>query len=472
MKFDISIQNLGKIDSANIKLRPFTVISGANSSGKSFVTKALYSFFSTINTDHVTRVVRSQLARLRLIAQGCRRELNNPSSIVLEDYKYLLEYLGDFQSFALEELGNCTYTEQISREFVMSEHLLVLSDHVSKILDSISGTKKYEDYKESIQMISFLLKQLKEIIETPTSTLVKHVEKGFKESLKENFQVASLTDIKRVSSKKNDKIKFDLGSLGYIEIDNEDIAFSLRNDSINDFQALYNVVFLESPIYWKLRRPLKKLKENQGFYGRFPNFDRNDEQLTGVPKYFYDLTGLLDEKYKSNEHNQSNVDLYHQINKTIGGELDISEDGDICFKENQHNININLTATGITNLGLIGLLLKRNVIAKGSYIFVDEPEVNLHPAWQKLMVETLYKLSLNGINVVIASHSIDMIKYIENIVETVPKDQLNEHFAINQLSSDGTSLNDDDDPLRKLASIKSDLGASFFDMVLDGDYGF
>lgn len=44
MKLDVVVSNFGKINKANIKIRPFTVIAGRNSSGKSFLTKSLYSF--------------------------------------------------------------------------------------------------------------------------------------------------------------------------------------------------------------------------------------------------------------------------------------------------------------------------------------------------------------------------------------------------------------------------------------------
>ncbi|TOH73957.1 ABC transporter, partial [Vibrio parahaemolyticus] len=121
------------------------------------------------------------------------------------------------------------------------------------------------------------------------------------------------------------------------------------------------------------------------------------------------------------------------------------------------------------NLGLIGLLLKRNVIAKGSFVFVDEPEVNLHPAWQKVMIETLYQLSLVGINVVIASHSIDMMKYIENIMDKYDESELLEHFAINRLSTDGISINNEP-PRQSMAKIKEDLGSPFYEMMLDSGW--
>ncbi|MER0307322.1 hypothetical protein ABRZ88_22760, partial [Vibrio vulnificus] len=42
--------------------------------------------------------------------------------------------------------------------------------------------------------------------------------------------------------------------------------------------------------------------------------------------------------------------------------------------------------------------------------------VNLHPAWQKVLVDVLYRLSQSGVNIVMASHSVDMMKYIENIM--------------------------------------------------------
>lgn len=120
-------------------------------------------------------------------------------------------------------------------------------------------------------------------------------------------------------------------------------------------------------------------------------------------------------------------------------------------------------------MGLIGLLLKRNVIAEGSFIFVDEPEVNLHPAWQKIMIEVLYQLSLSGVNIVIASHSIDMMKYIENIMDEYSDEELPEHFAINGLSSTGESI-ENISPRQAIQKIKNDLGSPFYEMMMESGW--
>jgi predicted ATPase len=64
----------------------------------------------------------------------------------------------------------------------------------------------------------------------------------------------------------------------------------------------------------------------------------------------------------------------------------------------------------MTNLGMIQALLKNNVISKGSFVFFDEPETNLHPAWQVVLTKVLIKLAESGVNVVMATHSLDIKK--------------------------------------------------------------
>jgi len=48
-KLDIKVENLGKFKGGTIKVRPLTVLTGENGTGKSFFTKTLYSVFSIIN---------------------------------------------------------------------------------------------------------------------------------------------------------------------------------------------------------------------------------------------------------------------------------------------------------------------------------------------------------------------------------------------------------------------------------------
>jgi energy-coupling factor transporter ATP-binding protein EcfA2 len=49
---DVAIQNFGKIKQAAFQVKPFTVIAGKNACGKSFITRGLYSVFSSLNKDN------------------------------------------------------------------------------------------------------------------------------------------------------------------------------------------------------------------------------------------------------------------------------------------------------------------------------------------------------------------------------------------------------------------------------------
>lgn len=467
MNFNVEIKNFGKIKEANIKISPFTVIAGSNSSGKSFVTKALYSFFSTINKDHVTIEITQAIMRIMAIFNNARYSLNNPSQVLFDLGIDFSESVKLLERTIYQEYGECTYIEQFSRSYIVKERLDKVSSIADIILNEISGKKKYSSFKESMAVVQRTIKLIEGILTKPNDILSEKIQEGFKNALKENFQVQSLSELRNYMVSNDGHIAFNFEKLGSISIDGENIDFRLDTNSVDEFQRLYNVVFLESPIYWKLKQSLESVRDQKNI-SRYMNSKRRDA-LLGVPKHFYDLVDLVNEKIKL-EDDSKNIDLYHDINSVIGGELDISDTGEMFFKEKNcpKNIGISATATGITNLGIISLLLKRNVISEGSFIFVDEPEVNLHPAWQSVMIDSLYKLSRNGINVVIATHSIDMMKYIENIVHSIDDtSDINAHFSVNELSSLGISSGDEKSISQKISSIKSALGDSFYNMSLE-----
>ncbi|NOQ13005.1 MAG: AAA family ATPase [Methyloprofundus sp.] len=56
---DVEIVNFGKLKHAKIQIKPFTVIAGKNASGKSFVTRSLYTIFRSFNKDYLSIEVES-----------------------------------------------------------------------------------------------------------------------------------------------------------------------------------------------------------------------------------------------------------------------------------------------------------------------------------------------------------------------------------------------------------------------------
>ena len=165
--------------------------------------------------------------------------------------------------------------------------------------------------------------------------------------------------------------------------------------------------------------------------------------------------------------NTSFDDIVEALEKAIDGNLSISN-GNIRFNDNSNgrSAGLSLTALGTTNIGMLALLLKQGAILPGTFLFIDEPEVHLHPSWQVIFVQALYALSKRGVNVVIASHSIDIMKAIENLMEQDENQQ--DHFGINQLSQDGNSIDDSKHNLKRIAAISEDLGNPFYEMMMEG----
>ena len=119
---------------------------------------------------------------------------------------------------------------------------------------------------------------------------------------------------------------------------------------------------------------------------------------------------------------------------------------------------------GVANLGILALLIERKVLDEDTLLFIDEPEAHLHPAWQVVMAEALFELARQGVNVVIATHSIDILKWLEVHVKKNPEDE--RLVALNQFPVEKSET--DEDFRMKLAKIKRELTEPFSQLFVDG----
>lgn len=66
MRIDVNISNLGKITKAKIGIRPITLLTGPNGTGKSFFTKSLYSILNVINKDVYLISITRQISLIKI----------------------------------------------------------------------------------------------------------------------------------------------------------------------------------------------------------------------------------------------------------------------------------------------------------------------------------------------------------------------------------------------------------------------
>ena len=95
----------------------------------------------------------------------------------------------------------------------------------------------------------------------------------------------------------------------------------------------------------------------------------------------------------------------------IGGKVVYKNDRYYTEKEDGTLIDFTFEAEGFKKLGLIYRLIETGHFEKGNVLIWDEPEANLNPRWLPFVVDILFELSRRGMQVFVATHEYNLMKY-------------------------------------------------------------
>jgi ABC-type transport system involved in cytochrome c biogenesis ATPase subunit len=117
-------------------------------------------------------------------------------------------------------------------------------------------------------------------------------------------------------------------------------------------------------------------------------------------------------------------DVMQRIQKLLGGDLKL-DNGDLVFERSDGSrLESQLLAEGHRKLAMLIYLLRSDVIERGSTLFWDEPEANLNPAAIKLLAEALFVLTGLGVQVILATHSLFLLREFEILQMKAQSDNL------------------------------------------------
>ena len=485
MLFDLNIENFGKLDDAKIRIGRFTVFAGPNNTGKSYVSKLLYSLFNAMNAnlaavwlDELAKPILRELRMIeRKLASGILTPLSSHDIQQIESYvqqmrSYIRDMKGivtihadDYESY--EEVSDALgsrYPQLVEKSEELKKTCDIVEQEWGKILqlydDGILGGRlkrlvgkiKHSALKEEIDKLH------EEISNTKyRDFIISGLEYKTRQNLMMNFQTP---DLSLLRNKQDKDIVIDITSIGKFEIaEGDQINFSVNITGLQLLRAYSKVIYLESPLYWKLKEALESLRLNPRFFR-----SSREERLTGVPGYFYELASALREKHTNGAAFPNLIEKLTGED-VLNGKIEISEHGELVFQENGQALPLPLVAMGVVNLGILALLIERKTIDEETFIFIDEPEAHLHPAWQVVMAETLFALSQQGVNVVIATHSVDILKWLEVHVKEKPEDK--KLIALNHFTPQGVE-NHGEDFEADMMAIKESLIRPFADLRLKG----
>lgn len=500
MQLNLNIKNFGKLEDAEIRIGSFTVLAGPNNTGKSYVSKLLYSLFNAMNANHadvaLDEMVRPILSELRVLSQRIESPLNEVQSpdinADIQEMRNRIkamkriaaacsddnsEYEDEFE--ALDNLypGLVENAEEIKnlhnkieqKADAINQKIKKISEKEIKpgggfgtsripttsLASMLSPQESYLDCSRLEQNVGRLCERIRRA--PPGDFIQLGMGSKIHQNLIENFQTPNLSLLIKNQDKETAIIKIE-GVGQFMFVDDGGMGFSIEPAGLQLLQEYSRVIYLESPVYWKIKGALLKAPGISRFSGR-----SNRKTLTGVPGYFYDLLDALGETYSGDV---AFPDLLDKLTgkEILGGRISISDVGDLIFQENNHSFPLPLTAMGVTNLGILALLIERKVIDKNSFVFIDEPEAHLHPAWQIAITEILFELSRQGVNIVIATHSADILKWLEVHIKKHPEDE--KLVTLNQFPAN--DYDDEEDFSLKIAKIKEELTKPFADLYMAG----
>jgi len=455
MKLKYNLENIGNIEKASIIIKPLTIIAGENSSGKTFVTKSLYTVLNSVYQNHFSQKVITQYISLKRDYQNFLDKLKKPSKKDILFENKIMEFDDRIYQVILELIDSDFEKE----ESVIINNLKLFDEYEKSLVEYFKERATLKKFQKDVNEIQSILTKLEDFIfiinnrrDIVVSSIDSHLEIGFKK----NYQITNLKSLINLSLDK--ELKLSIEDIGEIQIGSKSkLNFNFYGEGIEKIQKVQNILFFDSPVYIKIRKALEKDKR-LGF-----DILKKDEDkyLRGYPEYLDKLYEFLDKEYIETADFSS---ISEDIQKIISGKLNVSKSGDIQYTDNKNNtIPLSLTAMGISNIGLIDLLLRNNVINKGSFLIMDEPEVHLHPEWQVILAQLLYKIAKSGANIIIATHSLDFLKAFENILKE-ENEIAEDIIAINKMPYEESFSEKTE--LEKVGIVLDDLSRPFYNLYM------
>lgn len=370
----IGIQYLGRVARAEIECEGITVVAGANGSGKSTVSKSIYalqeSFYELKNRAALQR--RRSITKLLVEWQQGREEF---AGLEVND-KWTMRK--EMRILFLNKMEREDFFRKISEILVSygveecgGDEIGVLYEGYQEIREK--GLKYYEEY----------------VIQTVWERIFKNQANTFGEE--ENAHVIYSFDDSKLS----------------VEIKDEQVIDFIYKES--------SLAQMEKTIYI----PTSDVIDSLGSYRKGISSGRTRDNAYANE----DLVSMLIEEKEPQDWTAEEKEEIRKQKGVLRDILDVIVDGNIQTKEGRltyfenwcnHEVEFSNIASGMKIFIILKRLLENGVFLETSFVIIDEPETNLHPAWQLKLAELLVLLQCRlGIRIYVNSHSPYFVRAVE-----------------------------------------------------------
>ena len=419
----ISIENFKTIKSLqNFEIKPFTVLSGVNSSGKSSFIQLLLLLKQTIELDSSNEpfLLDGKLYKVRefkdiITDKDLKRNLNvsfefNKSEFIqienlktisifnsLGDYKCLIEMKYDIN------LNDDIYISQFSVNFVFSEkkvHFISFNSNPDNIFSIETNSAIFEKelyYEKPIIKNIHFSSIYPEYYESEQEEVV---ELGDHESIEHKFNknLINLEDVKTI-------INSFFQNISYIE-PNRDVPKDEYSFSRNHKNVGTKGEFVAQVLEENANKQIIFCTQEKGENGT--TYKEDSKTLVEAVKYWM-------------------CDVF-QIAKDI-----ITEKKNDTYKIlliNKAGLPISIKHVGFGISQLLPIVVEGLMMTNKGTLIVEQPEIHLHPKLQSSLYDFLYGLTKQGKKVIVETHSSHFITRMRRRIVEDETNQMDDNISL------------------------------------------
>jgi len=161
----------------------------------------------------------------------------------------------------------------------------------------------------------------------------------------------------------------------------------------------------------------------------FPGFRNLYETVSvEIDETYYDLCGALEKPLPRGPKAGEVKPLLTEVEKILHGSIELRGGRFYLVQERGGDFEIPLVAEGFRKLGTVSYLLANGTLSQQSILFWDEPETNLNPAYMAKLAELLVAIARNGTQVVIATHSLFIMRELSLLLANADNEKVERRF--------------------------------------------
>ncbi len=382
----INIQNLGKMQKADIELDGITLIVGDNNMGKTTVGRVLYAFFNSLY--RIDKEVGFQ--RVAQVWRTLRRF-----------YERFRRHPGEFWTV---------------RDFV-EKYVQESNDNGESIIDFV---RKSFGSRVTESDLNGLLEKIEEIKGWSNTSVRKQIIREYFDRIF-GGQCVSIDHMEE-------------GGYIHAQIDGHEVNVDFRNDDVlydSTINLQQNAYFIDSPDVLDVWGRFRMLDSATVMKPLTFSFRRSIEKALSEDKNPAD--SAFDNLIFGERYNK----FVDELRNIMGGCFEFDSNGVLRFVENREMdvgttaFDLNNVSEGLKSFGIIELMLRYRILHDGDVLIFDEPEIHLHPEWQLKYAEILVGLQKEfKLKILITTHSANFLMAMQFFSKVSKRESIVKSYRI------------------------------------------